>query len=131
MGEMKIGKAIGSIAGVFLLVYGTALLYRLLFGGYMLKGGLANLNYGALAMLCAVPFVWLSLIGTGKGSRANAGVMGAALFSVLFALVHLVVVLSSGTIADDAVVRTLIVFPVTALLLAAVLHITEKNGKIA
>lgn len=82
-------------------------------------------------MLCAMPFVWLSLVGTRKGSRANAGVMSAALFSVLFALVHLVVVLSSGTIADDAVVRTLIVFPVTALLLAAVLHITEKNGKVA
>lgn len=130
MVKAKVGIAVGSVFGIFILVYGTALLYRLLFGGYILEGGLANINYGALAILCAIPFGWLSLIGKGKYPKNYSLILSASLFSVLFVLVHLVLVLSSGAMANDAVARTLIVFPASALLLAVVLLFTERNEKI-
>lgn len=95
MVKTKVGMAVGCIIGVFILVYGTAFLFRLLFGGYMLEGGFANLNYGVLTLLCAVPFVLKALIGQSNRSTSYAILMSAALFSVLFVLVHLVMVLSA------------------------------------
>lgn len=131
MVKTKFGMLVGSIIGVFILVYGTALLFLLLFGGYMLEGGLANMNYGILALLCALPFVLRVLIGRSKYSTNNVIFMSAALFSILFVLVHLVIVLSAETMQDDAVTRILVVFPLSALLLVAALHFTARNEKVS
>jgi len=45
------------IAGVFLVVYGSAVVLRLLLGDFLLDGGLTNLNYLFLTLLCVVPFL--------------------------------------------------------------------------
>ena len=131
MVKTKVGMLVGSIIGVFVLIYGTAFLFHLLFGGYMLEGGLANLNYGVLALLCAVPFVLGVLIGRSNRSTSHVIFMSAALFSVLFVLVHLVMVLSAEAMQDDAVTRILAVFPLSALLLVATLHFTARNEKVS
>lgn len=129
MVKTKVGMAVGCIIGVFILVYGTAFLFRLLFGGYMLEGGFANLNYGVLTLLCAVPFVLKALIGQSNRSTSYAILMSAALFSVLFVLVHLVMVLSAEGMQGGAVTRILAVFPLSALLLVVTLHFTTRNEK--
>ena len=41
------------IVGIFLAVYGTAVILRLIFGDFLLDGGLTNPNYSLLALLCA------------------------------------------------------------------------------
>ncbi|WP_084245857.1 hypothetical protein [Planomicrobium okeanokoites] len=131
MVKTKIGMVVGSIVGVFILVYGTAFLFHLLFGGYMLEGGLVNLNYGVLALLCAAPFVLKALMGRSNCSKGYAILMSAALFSVLFVLVHLVMVLSGEGMQDDAVMRILVVFPLSALLLVVTLHFTSRKENIS
>ena len=129
--KTKVGMLVGSIVGVFVLIYGTAFLFHLLFGGYMLEGGLANLNYGVLALLCTVPFVLRVLIGRSNHSTNQVILMSAALFSVLFVLVHLVMVLSAEAMQGDAVTRILAVFPISALLLIVTLHFTARNEKVS
>ncbi|WP_341963479.1 hypothetical protein NM897_16605 (plasmid) [Planococcus maritimus] len=129
--KTKVGMLVGSIAGVFVLVYGTAFLFHLLFSRYMLEGGLANLNYGVLALLCTVPFVLRVLIGRSNHSTNQVILMSAALFSVLFVLVHLVMVLSAEAMQGDAVTRMLAVFPISALLLVVTLHFTARNEKVS
>lgn len=129
--KTKVGMLVGSIVGVFVLIYGTAFLFDLLFGGYMLEGGLANLNYGVLALLCAVPFVLRALVGRNDRSTSHVILMSIALFSVLFVLVHLVMVLSAEAMQGDAVTRMLAVFPISALLLVVTLHFTARNEKLS
>ncbi len=129
--KTKVGMLVGSIAGVFVLVYGTAFLFHLLFSRYMLEGGLANLNYGVLALLCTVPFVLRVLIGRSNHSTNQVILMSAALFSALFVLVHLVMVLSAEAMQGDAVTRMLAVFPISALLLVVTLHFTARNEKVS
>ncbi|WP_341963600.1 hypothetical protein NM897_17005 (plasmid) [Planococcus maritimus] len=129
--KTNVGMLVGSIVGVFVLVYGTAFLFHLLFGRYMLEGGLANLNYGVLALLCAVPFVLKVLIGRSNRSTNHLILMSVALFSVLFVLVHLVMLLSTEAMQGDAVTRMLAVFPISALLLVVTLHFTARNEKMS
>lgn len=129
--KTKVGMLVGSIMGAFILVYGTALLFYLLFGGYMLDGGLANLNYGILALLCALPFMFGVLIGWNNRSMSQVIFMSAALFSILFVLVHLVMVLSAEAMQGDAITRMLAVLPLSALLLVATLHFAAKNEKVS
>ena len=129
--KTKVGMLVGSIVGVFVLVYGTAFLFHLLFSGYMLEGGLANLNYGVLALLCTIPFALRVLIGRSGHSTNQVILLSAALFSVLFVLVHLVMVLSAEAMQGDAVTRMLAVFPISALLLVVTLHFTARNEKVS
>lgn len=127
--KTKVGMLVGSIMGGFILVYASALIFYLLFGGYMLESGLANLNYGILALLCAVPFVLRVLIGRGMRSTSHIILMSGALFSVLFILVHLVMVLSAEAMQGSAVSRMLLIFPLSAFLLVVVLHFTARTEK--
>ncbi|WP_195913992.1 hypothetical protein [Planomicrobium sp. YIM 101495] len=130
MEEMLKSKAAmlaGSVIGAFILIYGTAILFNLFFGAYMLQGGLADWKYGMLALLCAMPFVLITLFGRSDRSSKYAIFAGAVLFSVLFVIVHLMMVLSAEAMQDDAAERVLIVFPVSALILAVVLYFTARN----
>lgn len=129
MANTKITLIMGSILGSFGLVYGTTLLFWGLFGGYMLEGGLGNLNYGVLALLCAVPFVAGLLLDRRSHSNYQDMILSFALFSILFGIVHLVVVSSSEAMQGDAVIRILTVFPISALLLVASLYFTATNKK--
>ena len=50
------------IVGIFLVVYGTAVILRLILGDFLLDGGLTNLNYLLLTLLCVVPFLLYLLV---------------------------------------------------------------------
>ncbi|MTD31174.1 hypothetical protein GIW82_08885 [Planomicrobium sp. YIM 101495] len=125
--KSKAAMLAGSVIGAFILIYGTAILFNLFFGAYMLQGGLADWKYGMLALLCAMPFVLITLFGRSDRSSKYAIFAGAVLFSVLFVIVHLMMVLSAEAMQDDAAERVLIVFPVSALILAVVLYFTARN----
>ncbi|MDN7240892.1 hypothetical protein QWY14_03780 [Planococcus sp. N028] len=127
--KSKISKLVGSIVWVFILVYGTAYLFRLLFGSYMLEGGMANTSYGILALLCAVPFVLIEITERRKKSTFDLALISLGLFSILFFLVHLVIVFSSEAMQDGAVTRALIVLPLSALLIVATVHFTVQHEK--
>lgn len=125
--KSKAAMLAGSVIGAFILIYGTAILFNLFFGAYMLQGGLADWKYGMLALLCAMPFVLITLFGRSDRSSKYDIFAGAVLFSVLFVIVHLMMVLSAEAMQDYAAERVLIVFPVSALILAVVLYFTARN----
>lgn len=124
--KSKVAVAIGSIIGILVVVYGTALLLGLLFNAYLFEGGLTNLNYGLLALLCALPFVVIAMVGRNGDENKRALIISALLFSILFVLVHLVLVLSAEVMDGG---RIMAIFPVSALLLALVLHFTAGKEK--
>lgn len=124
--KSKITMAVGSVIGIFVVVYGTALLLGLLFDAYLFEGGLTNLNYGLLALLCALPFAVIAMVGRNGDENKRALIISALLFSILFVLVHLVLVLSSEVMDAG---RILVIFPVSALLLAVVLYFTAGKEK--
>ncbi len=115
-----------SVAGVFILIYGTAALFNLLLGGYLFEGGLMNLNYGLLALLCALPFAVIAVVGKNNDDHKRALIISALLFSILFVLVHLVLVFS-GEVVDAG--RIMTIFPISALLLSVVLYFAAGKEK--
>lgn len=127
--KTKAAIGAGSILGAFIIIYGTAAVFGLLFGTYLFEGGLANLTYALLALLCAIPFVLAVLLGRNNGETRGAVVISALLFSVLFVLVHLVLIVSAEVMDTAAVTRILVVFPVSALLLAGTLYFTAERKK--
>ncbi|RAZ81256.1 hypothetical protein [Planococcus halotolerans] len=124
--KSKITMAVGSVIGIFVVVYGTALLLGLLFDAYLFEGGLTNLNYGLLALLCALPFAVIAMVGRNGDENKRALIISTLLFSILFVLVHLVLVLSAEVMDAG---RILVIFPVSALLLAVVSYFTTGKEK--
>lgn len=121
----------GSVLGTFLLVYGTAIVFRLLMGHYFMVGGLADPNYILLALLCGIPFVVGSLISLNKSPKMyiETMFMSSVLFSVLFMTIHGVLVFWTTAMTDGVLVRTLIVFPVSALLIVVAAYIGVNMAK--
>ena len=127
--KSKGAMAVGSVIGMFILIYGSAILFSLLFGEYLFEGGLTNLNYGILAILSAIPFVLVAVVGKKDAAARYSVISAALLFSVLFGLVHLVLVISAEPMDAAAIQRTLAAFPVTTLLLIVTLYFTVgKRG---
>jgi len=116
---------VGSVLGIFLLVYGTAGVFRFLMGSYFLDGGLTDPNYILLALLCAIPFAVGSLMGMNKPTKKHFETifMGGVLFSLLFTTVHGVLVFWAPEMTNEVIVRTLIVFPISALLVLLAVNI--------
>lgn len=124
--KSKVTLAGGIVIGLFIVVYGMALLLGLLFDAYLFEGGLTNLNYGLLALLCALPFAVISVVGKNDDENNRALIIAALLFSILFVLVHLVLVLSEEVMDAG---RVMTIFPVSALVLAVVLFFTSGKEK--
>ncbi|MFJ7933747.1 hypothetical protein [Sporosarcina sp. NPDC096371] len=117
------------IAGAFLLVYGTAVILRLTLGNYLLEGGLANLSYVLLAVLCVLPFlVYLFISGNQVGRILEVIGTSGFFFSILFVYVNFMLVFSSTEKFPEDEIRLLICFPVVALILVVLLQfIHSKN----
>lgn len=124
--KSKVAITMGSVIGIFIVVYGTALLLGLLFNAYLFEGGLTALNYGLLALLSALPFAVIAMVGGNGDENKRALIISALLFSILFVLVHLVLVLSAEVMDAG---RIMVIFPVSALLLALILHFTAGKEK--
>jgi len=123
-----IGK---SVLGIFLLVYGTAVVFRLIMGNYFMDRGLADPNYIFLALLCALPFVVGSLMGKNKNLEKHIEVIfsGGMLFSLLFIAVQGALVFSANGMTDEIIARTLIVLPTSALLVLLAAYIGVSTGR--
>ena len=108
----------GSIAGVFILVYGSAIVFRLLMGNYVFDNGLANPNYVYLVLLCSLPFV---IVGIIRLSEINFSLLLISwfLFAFLFIVIHWTFVFSGEQITGKETGRILTVLPISALLIVA------------
>jgi drug/metabolite transporter (DMT)-like permease len=130
--KMKHSKSslfILSIVGVFLVVYGTAVILRLLFGDFLLDGGLSNLNYLLLALLCAVPFLIYLVVGKNYFEKVTEVVLTSGLFFlILFVYANILLVFSMTEQSQAITVRLLTTFPVVALILVVVLHFFHRGS---
>ena len=119
---------VGSVLGIFLLVYGTAVVFRLLMGSYFLNEGLTDPNYILLALLCAIPFGVGSSMGKNKTTKKHFETifMGGVLFTLLFTTVHGVLVFWAPEMTNEVIVRTLTVFPISALFVVLAVNIGMK-----
>ncbi|WP_172369157.1 hypothetical protein [Sporosarcina jiandibaonis] len=121
----KLSLVFGSLIGAFLLVYGTAIINRMLVGDYYLNGGLLDLNYAYLSLLCAVPFVLGSVVKLNITSKNRLIfiITAGLLFAVLFTTVHWAFVYYGVEVAADVLFRTLLVLPISALLVVFAVYI--------
>ena len=90
-----------------------------------MNGGLLDLNYAYLSLLCAVPFVLGSLVKLNITSKNRFIFIIAAglLFAVLFTTVHWAFVYYGVEMAADVLFRTLLVLPISALLVVLAVYI--------
>ncbi len=90
----------------------------MLIGEYYLNGGLLDVNYTYLSLLCAVPFVLGSLLKLNitPKNRLTFIIVSGLLFAVLFTTVHWAFVYYGVEMAADVLFRTLLVLPISALL---------------
>lgn len=119
MQQSKITLIGGVVVGAFLLVYGSAILNRIIVGDYFMDRGLLDLNYIILALLCAVPFILASLIkmNMNQEKHFNMILMSGFLFAVHFIIVHWAFVYFGVEMSDGILLRTIIVFPISAFLI--------------
>jgi hypothetical protein len=115
----------GSVIAAFLLVYGTAIMNWMLVGEYYMNGGLVDVNYAYLSLLCAVPFVLASLVKLNITSknRLTFIIVAGLLFAVLFTTVHWAFVYYGVEMAADVLFRTLLVIPISAFLVVLAVFI--------
>jgi hypothetical protein len=115
----------GSVIAAFLLVYGTAIMNWMLVGEYYMNGGLVDVNYAYLSLLCAVPFVLASVVKLNITSknRLTFIIVAGLLFAVLFTTVHWAFVYYGVEMAADVLFRTLLVIPISAFLVVLAVFI--------
>lgn len=121
----RLSLASGSVIGALLLVYGTAIINRMLVGDYYMNGGLSDLNYAYLSLLCAVPFVIGSLMKLNITPKNHSTfiIVAGFLFAVLFSTVHWAFVYYGVEMAADVLFRTLLVLPISALLVVFAVYV--------
>ncbi|QUW22356.1 hypothetical protein JSQ81_01830 [Sporosarcina sp. Marseille-Q4063] len=114
----KLFLAFGSLIGAFILVYGTAVMNRMVVGDYYMNEGLVDVNYAYLSLLCAVPFVLGCLVKLNitPKNRFTFIIVAGLLFAVLFTTVHWAFVYYGVEMAAGVLFRTLLVLPISALL---------------
>jgi hypothetical protein len=123
----KLALIIQSIIGLFILVYGTAILFKLSIGEYLMVDGLGDLNYLFLFSLCVVPFVLGILL-----RKENAGkltLVSGLFFGTLFILVHGALIFSVLEMTPQILARILVVIPISALLIVGVSYFVINNEK--
>lgn len=117
------------LVGVFLVVYGTAFILRLLLGNFLLEGGLTNLNYLLLTLLCAVPFLFYLLVSKSHIEKVTEEIMTSGLFFLILFLYANFMLVFSMTVQSNAIaVRLLMTFPTVALILVVVLHFCQSRN---
>ncbi|TQR19084.1 hypothetical protein [Psychrobacillus vulpis] len=118
MAYSKLSLSLRSIAGLLILVYGTSILYGLLFGKYLMVDGLMDINYLLLFLFCAVPIVLGIFIN--NNNALNMILMISLFFGTLFILVHGALVFSVLEMTTEILARILTVIPISALIIVVV-----------
>ncbi len=118
------------IVSIFLTVYGSAVILRLIFGDFLLDGGLTNPNYSLLSLLCLVPFLFYLLVSRNDFEKVKEVILTSGLFLILlFVYTNYILVLALTVNSSAIDIRLLIIFPIVALLLVTVLHFfLSKNS---
>ncbi|MER2088769.1 MAG: hypothetical protein ABS920_03460 [Sporosarcina sp.] len=117
------------IGGVFLTVYGTAVILRLMSGDFLLDGGLTDLNYVLLALLCAVPFLFYLVVSKNDLEKISGVIFTSGFFFLLlFIYTNFILVFSLTEHSQAIAVRLLITFPIVALIMVAVLHFIQSRN---
>jgi hypothetical protein len=129
MKQSKITLLILCIVGIFLFVYGTAGVLRLLLGKFLLEGGFANVNYATLALLCAVPFIlYIVVTSNTVETMRELIVTSGAFFVIIFIYANAILVNSLIEMHPEMVTRLLTVFPAASFLLVFVLSFVQKRN---
>jgi hypothetical protein len=114
------------IVGIFLVVYGTSVILRLLLGDFLLDGGLNDLNYLLLTLLCAVPFLFYLVVSKNPFDQVTEVILTSGLFFlILFVYANFMLVFSMTEQSNAIAVRLLITFPTVALILVVVLNFAK------
>lgn len=130
MNRSKGFLVISSIVGTFLVVYGTSILFRFLFGNYFMDKGLSDVNYLYLALLCSVPYVLYLLLSGRHSERASKVFLTSGLlFLILFVPVHSTLVVEGKELTQETLTRILTVIPLSAFLLVIVCHFLIAGNK--
>ncbi|EIJ77983.1 hypothetical protein PB1_10454 [Bacillus methanolicus PB1] len=130
MNRSKGFLVISSIVGIFLVVYGTSILFRFLFGNYFMDKGLSDVNYLYLALLCSVPYVLYLLLSGRHSERASKVFLTSGLlFLILFVPVHSTLVVEGKELTQETLTRILTVIPLSAFLLVIVCHFLIAGNK--
>lgn len=117
------------IVGIFLTVYGAAVILRLIFGDFLLVGGLTNPNYSLLALLCLVPFLFYLLVSRNDFEKVSEVILTSGLFFILlFVYTNFILVLALTENSSAIAIRLLIIFPIVALLLVTILHFFQNEN---
>ena len=117
------------IVSIFLVVYGTAIILRLLLGDFLLDGGLTNLNYLLLTLLCAVPFLLYLLVSKNYFEKVTEVILISGVFFLIFFIYTNFLLVFSMTEQSQAIAaRLLMTFPAVALILVVVLHFTQGRN---
>ena len=117
-----------TIVGILLLVYGTSILLYLLSGKYLMVGGLTNLNYAFLTILCLAPFLLYLLLTRKHSYRALEVILASGvLFAMVFLPVHSSLVLDGAEITQKLLIRLFTILPVYALILVCISHIMLRR----
>lgn len=129
MKQSKIALLILCIVGIFLFVYGTAGILRLLLGVFLLEGGFANINYAVLALLCAAPFIIYILFTSNTIDRMKELIVtSGSFFVILYMYVNFMLVNSLIVMHPETVTRMLTAFPTAVLILVFVLSFAQKRN---
>lgn len=119
--------AIKSMIGLFILVYGTAILFRLFFGKYLMSDGLMDINYLLLVLFCAVPIVIGIFIN--KDNALKMILMIGLFFGPLFIFIHGALIFSVLELTPEIVARILTVIPISALIIVGVSYFILNREK--
>lgn len=129
MKQSKRSLLVLCIVGTFLVVYGSAIVLRLLLGNFLLDGGLTNLNYLLLTLLCVVPFLLYLLISKNYCEKVTEVILISGLFFLIFFVYSNFMLVFSMTEQSQAIaVRLLMIYPTLALILVVVLHFTQGRN---
>lgn len=111
------------------MIFGTSIILHLLVGNFLLEGGLSNLNYLLLALLCAMPFLLYVIISGNNIERVTNVILTSGLFFlILFVYANFILVFSMTVQSQVIAVRSLITFPALALILVIVLHFSQSEN---
>lgn len=129
MKQSKRSLLVLCIVGAFLVVYGSAIVLRLLLGNFLLDGGLTNLNYLLLTLLCMVPFLLYLLISKNYCEKVTEVILISGIFFLIFFIYSNFMLVFSMTEQSQAIaVRLLMIYPTLALILVVVLHFTQGSN---
>ena len=117
------------IVGVFLVVYGTAVILRLLLGDFLLDGGLKISTILILTLLCTVPFLFYLLVNKNNFEKVAEVILTSGLFFlILYVYANFMLVFTMTEQSQAIAVRLLTIFPAVALILVVVLNFAQGRN---